>query len=77
MSLSQVFIVGQNTNLLVEQVQECLWVFFSRTKESQKLIFKEWLCGIFFSGLKHKKHEPIVQFVLPGFFVDAPRNKAP
>ena len=51
--------------------------YFLPTKESQKLIFKEWLCGVFFSGTKHKKFEPIIQFVLLGVFIDDPCNKVP
>ena len=33
--------------------------------------------AFFFLGSKHKKHKPIVQFVLLGVFVNAPHNKDP
>ena len=34
-------VFNQNKDTLVKQIKESLWNFFSRTKESQKIIFKE------------------------------------
>ena len=66
------FLDGLNSNETVFQVCDSLWEFFTRVKSAQKLVFKEWLRSVLYSGNDYKRGESTVAYVLPGFYYDAP-----
>ena len=68
---------GENSKTKMKQVCESLWEFFTRTKETQKLVLKEWFRCALSSGTKYKRNVANVCFILPGVFHDAPVKEPP
>ena len=67
-------ISGENNDDKMKQVCECLWVFFSRTKDTQVLVMKEWIQNAisFVANEKGRKTKIIkLKYVLPGVLLDA------
>ena len=64
-------IEGANSNDKIKQVCNCLWEYFTRIKETQKLVMKEWIRGVMFSGKDYKKTCLNLSYVLPGVYRDA------
>ena len=62
---------GTNSNHKVQHLCASMWHFFSRTKETQNLVMKEWLRTALYSGKKYQRDKPNMSFVLPGVFQDA------
>ena len=67
-----------NGDLITKQVGKSVWEFFSRTKDCQVLVMKDWL-RMFFDGREYKQlgRRPVKGFIVPGAYADAPINSVP
>ena len=63
---------GQNSDQKISQVCASLWEFFTRVKLAQKLVVKEWIRNVDYSGARYKRRKTSVAYILPGVYHDAP-----
>ena len=64
-------IEGTNSVDKIKQVCNCLWEYFTRIKDTQKLVMKEWIRNVMFSDVEYKTRCLNVSYVLPGVYLDA------
>ena len=68
----------RNGELVTKQVCDSVWEYFSRTKDCQVLVMKDWLRMVY-DVRKEKQlgRRPVKNFIVPGAYADAPRNTVP
>ena len=66
-----------NSDNKTKQVCESMYEFFSGVKDSQKLVMKGWLQSVLYLGVKYKRRQTNVSYILPGVYRNATYSPIP